>query len=364
MASVQHLSWSDLPPELLGLVLKCLPSLADRVRLRAVCHPWRSNARLHSLPPPLPLLALLDGTFLSIPDGEIIKMHVPDDACCYGSVDNWLFLVNGDGKCSLMDPFSEDTVELPDLATGWHQSMHGCYKFNPVICKLAIPSPLESSLPPIVADTIKEWAELLEPLLDISFFGGKLYAIDCLRKLISIELIEGPGHKPMISSFKCIIDSGDGLSSRPEPLSSDKAYLVLPYLVEYDGRLLMVRRWICPAPCIDYDRTWAFDVFAADFSTKPCQWRRVEDLGGHALFVSSNCSKSFPAGKCSGVQENCIYFINKFPGLKLVADPLHDSGVYNMKNGVIVPLLSDTAAVPSNHVGPWLPTWLFPTQAM
>jgi hypothetical protein len=45
------LSWSDLPLELLGLVLKCLPSLADRVRLRAVCHPWRSNAQQQSLPP-------------------------------------------------------------------------------------------------------------------------------------------------------------------------------------------------------------------------------------------------------------------------------------------------------------------------
>jgi len=101
----QPLSWPDLPPELLGLVLKRLPNLADRVRLRAVCHPWRSNALLQPLPPPLPWLALLDGTFLSIPDGEIIEMPVPDDACCYGSVDNWLFLVDSDGQCSLMNPF-------------------------------------------------------------------------------------------------------------------------------------------------------------------------------------------------------------------------------------------------------------------
>ena len=66
MAAAESLSWSDLPPELLGLVLRRLPSLADRVRLRAVCHPWRSNARLQSLPSPLPWLTLLDGTFLSI----------------------------------------------------------------------------------------------------------------------------------------------------------------------------------------------------------------------------------------------------------------------------------------------------------
>ncbi|KAK1618630.1 hypothetical protein QYE76_024147 [Lolium multiflorum] len=34
--------WSELPPELLGLVLSRLPSQADRVRLRALFRPWRS----------------------------------------------------------------------------------------------------------------------------------------------------------------------------------------------------------------------------------------------------------------------------------------------------------------------------------
>ena len=80
MAAIQPTSWPDLQPELLGLVLRQLPSLADRVRLRAVCQTWHCNARLQPLPPPLPWLALLDGTFLSIPGGEIHRMPIPDDA--------------------------------------------------------------------------------------------------------------------------------------------------------------------------------------------------------------------------------------------------------------------------------------------
>uniref|UniRef100_A0A8R7V0Q4 F-box domain-containing protein n=1 Tax=Triticum urartu TaxID=4572 RepID=A0A8R7V0Q4_TRIUA len=72
--------WLDLPPELLGLVLKRLPSLADRVRLRIVCHPWRSNSLLQPLPLPFPWLTLPDGTFLSIPGGEVHRMPVPDGA--------------------------------------------------------------------------------------------------------------------------------------------------------------------------------------------------------------------------------------------------------------------------------------------
>lgn len=90
--AAQSRPWSDLPPELLGLVLKRLPSLPDRVRLRAVCHPWRSNSRLQSLPLPFPWLTLADGTSISISDGEIHRIRVPYGACCHGSVENWLFL--------------------------------------------------------------------------------------------------------------------------------------------------------------------------------------------------------------------------------------------------------------------------------
>jgi hypothetical protein len=106
MTAAWPLSWSEIPPELLGLILKRRPSLADRVRLRAVCHPWRFNAQLQPLPPPLPWLSLLDGTFLSIPVGKIFQIPIPDGACCCGSVDNWLFLMQSDGRCSLMNPLS------------------------------------------------------------------------------------------------------------------------------------------------------------------------------------------------------------------------------------------------------------------
>ena len=123
MAAAQSSSWSDLRPELLDLVLKRVPSLADRVRVRAVCRSWRNNAQLQLLPPPLPWLSLLDGTFLSFPSGEIHRMPLPGDARYHGSFDNWLFLVHSDGRCSLMNPFSKTTLQLPKLATIWPYEM-------------------------------------------------------------------------------------------------------------------------------------------------------------------------------------------------------------------------------------------------
>ncbi|CAN6165103.1 unnamed protein product [Urochloa humidicola] len=59
MASRHASSWSDLPSDLLGLVLVRLHSLADRIRVGAVCRPWCSGARLHTkLPPLMPWVAL------------------------------------------------------------------------------------------------------------------------------------------------------------------------------------------------------------------------------------------------------------------------------------------------------------------
>jgi hypothetical protein len=64
-------SWSEVPLELAGLVLGRLPSHIDRVRFGAVCSQWRSAVQQVRLPPPLPLLALKDGsTFYSMPRGE------------------------------------------------------------------------------------------------------------------------------------------------------------------------------------------------------------------------------------------------------------------------------------------------------
>ena len=88
MARTQD-SWSNIPPELAGLVLRRLHAHVDRVRFAAVCPQWRSAARQVRLPPPLPLLALKDGDiFYSMPRGE--PLHF---AGCNGfdtACGNWL----------------------------------------------------------------------------------------------------------------------------------------------------------------------------------------------------------------------------------------------------------------------------------
>jgi hypothetical protein len=100
---------------------------------------------LEPLPPPLPWVALFDGTFLSIPSGEIHRMPVPCDASFHGSVDNWLFLVHNSGRCSLMNPFSMAKLQLPNLTTIWRHEMRevrysDAYSGNSLLYKLVVPS--------------------------------------------------------------------------------------------------------------------------------------------------------------------------------------------------------------------------------
>ncbi|CAD6270513.1 unnamed protein product [Miscanthus lutarioriparius] len=66
-------SWSsDLPPELAGVVLRWLPSHADRVRFDAVCRHWRVAAQQQRslVPPPLPWISFNNDRFQSLCDGE------------------------------------------------------------------------------------------------------------------------------------------------------------------------------------------------------------------------------------------------------------------------------------------------------
>ncbi|BAS96165.1 Os06g0148700, partial [Oryza sativa Japonica Group] len=290
MAAVQSSSWADLQPELLGLVLTRLPSLADRVRLRAVCRPWRSNARLQPLPPPLPWLTLLNGTFLSISDGEIHCMPLPDDASCHCSIDNWLFLSHDDGGFSLMNLFSKATLQLPKLDTIWcHHLWYAAPKF-PLFYKLAVPSPLDFSptslvvalimnrshqkalcicQPPVATESFRVEGSTMEGMQDFTFLDGKLYVLNNFNKLFILEIDE-----------------------------SHIDYLIMRryYLVESGGGLLMVTRYVgivlplAEPNSFKHSRTLSFKVFEADLTTGSRMWRRVTSLGGRALFVGTHCS--------------------------------------------------------------------------
>jgi hypothetical protein len=382
----QLVPWSDLRPELVVLVLKRLPSLADRIRLRAVCHPWRSGTISHSqvLPRPFPWLTLPDGTFFSIPGGEVHCIPVPDGACCHGSIGSSLFLMSSDGAFSLLDPFSKTTLQLPNLVTAWQREIDDAHAAGvPVSYKLVAPSPMGSSpkllaaalnsgsgysdnlciIKPQVATFLFRLSAEPFPLVDFAFFDGRLHVVSEFFKLFIVDFSENLENNPNIN---CAIDSVGDILGAPPYLNPMGCYELKQYLVESGGKLLMVQRFMISAGGFrdTNNQTVGFKVLEADMRTYPGQWRMVSDLGGHALFLGKQSSKSLPAGEGCGPQADCIYFICDYPCPEASANPLRDSGIYNMRSGTLRPLHSGTPAVPQRQAGQWGLTWFFPPEAV
>ncbi|CAN6336492.1 unnamed protein product [Urochloa humidicola] len=113
MAEMTGPSWSDIPLDLVGRILRRLPAHIDRLRFSAVCPQWRAAARRPPVDPPLPLLLLPDATAYSFPGSK--PFHF---AGCAGYTDacgSWLVFSSEDA-CFLKDPFSNSTVTLPALS--------------------------------------------------------------------------------------------------------------------------------------------------------------------------------------------------------------------------------------------------------
>ncbi|RLN11532.1 hypothetical protein C2845_PM09G03750 [Panicum miliaceum] len=346
MAARHCLSWADFLPELLGLVVGRLP-LADRARFGAVCRLWRRAAQQEPLPPPLPWLNLPDGTFLSVPGGEIHRMPVPEDAVCYGSVGNWLFLRRSGGEFSLADPFSGDVVRLPEQSDSDQPG-------RPISFKPVLLSTLDLSLDsPFAVLTINNSFEAAisfcrlrdasattfivpdcKRLYDVAFFDGKLYALS-LSKLYAIET---------------------GSSSKGEPTAR------VPYIERVvdavDNPGIM-----CPGPLPARATSACTEATSLNPAASCCTWRRLGDLGGRALFVSRQShSRSLPASEC-GAREDCIYFVRDYDRGSAAPDPTRDCGVFDMRTGVITPLLPDTVVVRRQGCK-GRPAWFFPTKTM
>ncbi|KAM3384043.1 hypothetical protein ACQJBY_008607 [Aegilops geniculata] len=408
--------WPDLPPELLGVVLHRLPSLADRVRLRAVCRAWRSSAR-HQPPPPvqLPWILFGDGTLLDAANSSAHRVRLPGDAAgCYSAGENMLFVMHDDGRCSLMDAFSGAITPHPELA-----ALLRYYKVDPHdgmyrrgIEKVVVSAP-SAALPVIavltsdcrvVVSTRRPGGEVNSCLvlcelsiIDIALFHGKIYGLSHNEELLGFELGNGRLRKPTPAGARPDVvggvtliegslahdshDSSHYIRYRIQKRFPDSVARL--YLVESDGRLLMVRRWVrwdalesmarrrvrSAADGPGYrrmERTQRLDVFEAELGDgrpRVGRWKKVDGLGGRAIFVCARCSKSAPAG--DGAREDCVYFLRRqYLGRRPGDGSLGDSGVYDMRRKTITPLLPPESSVPAPL--PWdsprFPTWFFPVE--
>ncbi|VAH43442.1 unnamed protein product [Triticum turgidum subsp. durum] len=237
-------------------------------------------------------------------------------------------------------------------------------------------------------------------IIDIALFQGKIYGVSNTEELVGFELGNGrlrkptpAGARPDVAGGVTLIEGSrahDSVDSRcsaryiryriQRRFPDSVARL---YLVESDGKLLMVRRWVrwdapesmarrCVRAAADgpggyrrMERTRRLDVFEAELGDgrpRAGQWKKVDGLGGRAIFVCARCSKSAPAG--DGAREDCVYFLRRqYLGRKPGDGSLGDSGVYDMRRKTITALLPESSVpAPLPWDSPRFPTWFFPVE--
>ncbi|CAM0871634.1 unnamed protein product [Alopecurus aequalis] len=368
-------SWADLPEDLTRMVLCRLPAFVDHVRFAAVCPQWRAAARQHPVPRPMPLLALPDGTFYSLPDGKPFRF--PDSG--YAGYKNatadgsWLVFPRDDG-CFLVDPLAGPTKTLPPLSSIPPSSQRSSYM--PVLNKLIFCSP--NLVAAFAGSTMVQCGHNSQILVcqpgasswsvrandkcklfeDMAFYQGQLYALADDENLLIVNISQDPiTGDPQVSQIGQVITAGDPFHTGTNTMVKKKLYLV-----ESHGALLMARRKVfCRMAAgervvAELEQT-EFEVFAADLEHS--QWVHVKTLGDdQMLFLGRPCSRAVSASQ-HGMQRDQIFFLddvmeNAFQGYAFEEENTC-VGVYDMGTGKVsspLPMVWKDDMI--------LATWLFP----
>ncbi|TVU27251.1 hypothetical protein EJB05_29849, partial [Eragrostis curvula] len=382
--------WADLQPELLGMVVLRLPTRADHARFPMVCRQWASAAQQAALPlpSPMPWLVLPGGSAISFPHGETFHLHV--GTCYHNSYGEWLLLSREDGTCFLMNPFTEDTMEIPSLSSyspcnelvetvndrivpddelhdKWMDVMSAedITVVSLIVCSprliAAIVSADDCGYDPCTIALCRPGAaawsvsahEPCRLLSDMVFFQGMLYVIDTnTEDLLAIHIVdEHDNDKPRVSRIVRIIEGV------PVP---DRQYIhQMPYLLESHGKLLMIRRKISYTTVLGgvrkspflVVRSNEFQVLKADFGC--LFWAEMRSLGpNQALFLGRGCSRAVSVSPYD-LSRDCIFFVDDYIGWHWKKTTT-SCGVFGMKDGKVYSSLPMVSWKSENVPATWL----------
>ncbi|CAL4986793.1 unnamed protein product [Urochloa decumbens] len=386
--------WSDIPVELAGLVLLRLRAHVDRVRFAAVCRHWRAAARQMPLPPPLPLLALSDGTARGLPDGDPFRLprHFTNYTDASG---DWLVFVRDKYCCFLKNAFSDAIVVLPALSRvrAWHvndASGHPCMETEGLTVQKVL-----FCTPHLVAALVRDekkfrkeparvavcrpwpsswWSVLVDhrsPLfVDMAFHQGQLYGFDHNKDgLFAIDItVDQSTGDPWVSQVRMVIDRF--LTCPFRFVFHETIIMQSIYLVESCGELLMVcrtmhGRWkqyptgLETGTVISTERN-EFEVLKADFEER--QWNKVTTIGDdQVLFLRRRCSRSVCVSEHEMPGDSIVFMQNDDEDRDWYdEDTLSSCAVYNMKDSKVSSLLPTV----SWKRGTVAATWLFPRESL
>ncbi|TKV99321.1 hypothetical protein SEVIR_8G035100v4 [Setaria viridis] len=398
--------WSDLPPEVGGLILCRLPShVVDRLSFGPVCRQWwrLGLAEQQHLPPALPWICLnVSPSTADCPDrGRLLpraftgagEVGPPTDMKdCFCSLDGCWVLYEFYGASTARVLVNASSAGAAATKVPPRRRLHDGGGTAPAVVstaslkrKMMAPQPDGYRLGPPM------WLSSLPPYTrghgswyqDVAFHRGKLYALTAMDDLFALEVIDGEiaGESQDEHVIKASESSSPPTTDLQEERPSKMRYLVVS---SCGGKLLMVK-WSVPRRLNEGTAAKVLEgikmkVFEADLGMG--RWLEVDSLGDdQALFVSRGCSRSLrlTTGDVDDerFQGNRVYFLGiDLPtcckealcpdyGCEACDDysPLPSYGFYDLRSRTSSPVFLDGKTkdiIPSSAV--FSAEWSFPWQ--
>ncbi|PIA59789.1 hypothetical protein AQUCO_00400585v1 [Aquilegia coerulea] len=307
-------SWSNLPLELLDLIVGGLITLHDLISFGCVCSSWYlvSTPIIHRKRGSSPWLIVSKLEFFhfySIIEERCYSIdnipEIKDRRICSTS-NGWLIMVHKNFEVQLFHPFSKKVINLPPVNDMPGSKYIACYcrfgktfrmpgsKYIACYCRFGKTFRPCNVSEFLTANPGYSWDSFLIKAIitpDLCKHNvGKFYAISFDGDVVVIEDVDDS------LPFTKLIDIRN--SSDPEAKSPCRFKY---YLVESSGDLLKVLRIQNSET-----RTMKFKVFKLDFSA--FRWMELQSLGKYAFFLGSNQSFSLCTSDFPGYRGNCIYF--------------------------------------------------------
>ncbi|KAK2639741.1 hypothetical protein Ddye_027536 [Dipteronia dyeriana] len=356
--------WSDLDFDLLLMIFEKLLDLPDIYRCGTVCVSWQSVAK--TILPPFLLLSKVSlhaeesdfffgdfhsksinsfycdffvgdfdsksinsfyyeksCTLFNIRTHKIHEVPLPEEEkgnIWYSSSGFWWLITIGvepPHEIGLFNPFTRDRITLPrasDLLKV-REELRVITSANPLIdpkfsvlathsCgfKIAFCRPGDSSW-----TSIKGFQGICN---DTIFHKGEFFAVN---------------HRGDLFRINCGNFTAEKLALRPIEFPW---HWYCNYLVELDGDLLLVARWLEETQ-ITCSKTTSFTVYKLNWVEKG--WIKIKNIGDNSILLGKNSSISLPRNHFINFEANCIYFIDDADGFNMTTKYLNmDTGLYNI----------------------------------
>ncbi|XVF56789.1 hypothetical protein PTKIN_Ptkin06aG0148400 [Pterospermum kingtungense] len=299
--------WSDLPVEILNLIIRRLSMIIDQIRFRLVCKNWHL-AEVPEYESNVPwLLGFLWHFDLGVGDAmtQLISFHIPSPnnqcqitknivkeelelfgAGICASKYGWLLLQQSD-KAFFYSPFSGKAIKLPNMEINFNRATFSSSPTSPDCICFAIQSSKSSDKIrfSICSPGNLEWCTIEvdgfnKAVEDVVYSNGNFYCVFSGGVLGAFYVASC--HWSMLTCMEPIIEMQVWSRSR---------------LVESNEELLLV--------CCSKD----FHVFR--FNWAKMGWRKINKLANQALFL---CCSSFAAaaeGNTSALADRIYYHSNQ-----------------------------------------------------